>query len=149
MPAPPYARSSPQILLTGQVTILTRYVSKGDETIVSPLPPSLRYGRQVGAPGHYRCCRAIIVTPLPPSLRYGRQVGAGAPCFCHFRSGMLFPLLLKERGKGVRYKEAGQRNHNTSFLLRRRSPFAPVRSFLASQRDKLAARCGMTTRWRI
>ena len=28
--------------------------------------------------GHLYCCRAIIVIPLPPSLRFGRQVGASA-----------------------------------------------------------------------
>ena len=32
--------------------------------IVSPLPPTLRFGRQVGAFGHLHLIRAIIVTPL-------------------------------------------------------------------------------------
>ena len=62
--------------------------------------------------------RPIIVTPLPPTLftlrslwrrgRFGRQVGAGNFLLFPLSERNAVPLLLKERGKGVRCKEAGR-----------------------------------------
>jgi len=46
------------------------------------------------------------VTPLPPTLRFGRQVGAGNFLLFPLSERNVVPLLLKERGKGVRCKEA-------------------------------------------